>query len=145
MLTRPLISLVACAFLVLGVVGCKERVALLIVDSNTGEPVAHALIDHRAQYSYTDARSGQFYLKSTTPTDEHGYLEIEEFQRVDRYIIRAPGYARREARLPKPGEEAEYMVVGGANVTEWVEADEVPSDERQDDDVPTFIIPVDPS
>lgn len=141
---KTLLGLACCLVLTLSGVGCKERAAYLIVDANTGDPVPHALIDHRAQYSYTDARGGRYYLKSTTPADENGYLEIEEFQRVDRYFIRAPGYATREARMPEPGKSAEYMVVGGPDITTWEAAEEVPDSERVDDEVPTFIIPIDP-
>lgn len=141
MLHRTRLPLFALALCVL-MTGCKKTAAFLVVDAATNQPVANALIDHNGVYDYTDPRGGSGYLKSTNPVDENGWLEIEKPQSVDTYTIRARGYQVREVRMTEPGEMAEYMVVGGPNVTEWVEVE--PRD-NEDDDVPTFVIPVEPN
>lgn len=140
MLKRTVLPLAALALLLV-LTGCKKSAALLIVDANTQQPIPGALIDHHTLYDYTDARSGQRYLRSTEPTDEQGWYELHKPQSTDTYNVRAPGYQTREVRMTEPGEMAEYMVVGGPNVTEWIEVQ--PRD--NDDDVPTFIIPLNPN
>ncbi|MEM9414873.1 MAG: hypothetical protein AAGA29_05275 [Planctomycetota bacterium] len=141
MLKYTRLPLAALALLVL-LTGCKKSAAFLIVDSQTNEPIANALIDHRTLYDYTDARGGTYYLKSTDPVDADGWIEIDKPQSADTYLVRARGYQQREVRMTEPGEMAEYMVVGGPNVQEWIKVE--PRD-NEDDEVPTFVIPVDPN
>ncbi|MFI4860137.1 MAG: hypothetical protein ACIAXF_05585 [Phycisphaerales bacterium JB063] len=138
-LTRlPLAALVLLVLLT----GCKKSAAFLIIDAQTQQPIAHALVDHRAVYDYTDPRGGSTYLKSTEPANAEGWIELDKPQSSDSYFLRAPGYQTREVRMTRPGKLAEYMVVGGPDVTRWIEVE--PRD-NGDDDVPTFVIPVDPN
>lgn len=137
-ITRLALPAVACLLLL---TGCKKQAAFLIVDANTNQPIPNALIDHNAIYDFTDPRGGNGYLKETLAVDADGWVELNKPQSVDSYVIRAGGYRVREVRMTEPGEMAEYMVLGGQQVKQWIEVE--PRDE--DEDIPTFIIPLDPN
>lgn len=140
MLNRTWLPLTALALLVL-MTGCKKQAAFLIVDANTNQPIANALVDHNGMYDFTDPRGGTGYLKDTLPVDAEGWVEIDNPQSVDTFTIRASGYQVREVRMTEPGEMAEYMVLGGPEVKQWIAVE--PRDE--DEDIPTFVIPLDPN
>ena len=133
----PMVVLACCLLLV----GCKKGAAFLVVDANTKKPLPNTLVDHYSLFEFPDVNAGEPYLKETLPVDEDGYVEIKQPKKGDTYTFRMTGYQDLRVRMTRPGEFAEYLVLGGPNKKEWFEL-ELRDEDENEDDVPTFIIPL---
>ena len=130
----------ACCFML---VGCKKTVAFLVMDAQTEAPLVTTLVDHYSLYEYPDERAGEPYLMDTLPVDENGWVEIKKPKKGDAYTFRLAGYQDLRVRMPKPGETAEYLKLGGPNKKQWIELEFVDDkEEKGKDKVPTVIIPL---
>ena len=125
--------------------GCKERTALRVVDSQTDQPIVGALIDHYVASRHNEGST----LRHTYLTDDRGMAELDNPKRVDTLYIRSRGYSVREVQVPEAAEEVLYLVPGTAQTKAWLACEEHENDNEdgddEDDEVVTFIVPLDPS
>ncbi|MBX2850133.1 MAG: hypothetical protein KTR15_00140 [Phycisphaeraceae bacterium] len=132
----PLILLACCLVLV----GCKKSAVFLVVDAATKKPLTRPLVDHNRLYEFPDENAGDPYLMDTLALDGEGRIEIKKPKKGDTFVFRLAGYRSLKARISKPGEEAEYLVVAGPKKIEWVGLEKV--EDESDDEVTTWLIPL---
>jgi hypothetical protein len=131
------VAVLACCVLM---VGCKKSAAFLVVDAGTEKPLTQTLVDHNRLYEFPDENAGEPYLMDTLGLDEEGRFEVKKPKKGDTFVFRLSGYQLLKARISKPGEKAEYLVVAGPKKIEWVELEKV--EDESDDKVTTWLIPL---
>lgn len=132
----PIVVLAGCLLLV----GCKKTAAFLVIDAETKQPLTNTLIDHHRLFEFPDENAGEPYLDATLPVNKDGWAKIKKPKSTDTYTFRMAGYQGLLVRMTKPGEKAEYLVIGGQKKKQWFELELRESDDKKD--VPTFIIPL---